>query len=87
MLSPRLTNCVECEEISSLIIDIDCKLSKMSMILYHSMTLMINTPFYSNIFEDLLHYKKILQHKQANPLYAKKYSLKNIASKVKKLVV
>lgn len=85
MLSPRLTNCTECENISNLIEDINCKLSTMAMSLYHTMTLMVNIPFYPWVFSDLLNYKRILMYKQVNPDYAKKYSVNMIANKVKLL--
>ena len=86
MLSPRLTNCVECENISNLIAEIDCKLTTLSMSLYNSMTLMINKPIDQWVYNNLLNYKRILMYKQVNPDYAKQYSINKIASKVKLLI-
>lgn len=86
MLSPRLTNCVECENISNLITEIDCKLTTLSMSLYNSMTLMIVKPFDQWVYNSLLNYKRILMYKQVNPDYAIEYPLNKIASKVKLLI-
>lgn len=86
MLSPRLTNCVECENISNLIAEIDCKLTTMSMSLYNTMTLMVNRPFYPWVYSNLLNFKRILMYKQVNPDYAIEHPINKIASKVKLLI-
>jgi hypothetical protein len=85
MLSPRLTNCVECGSIPDLLKDIDCKLTEVSFSLYNNITLMLNKPVAMSVMLDLLNYKRILTYKYWNPLYAEKYSVEQIANKVKLL--
>jgi len=85
MLSPRLTNCVECGSIPELLADIDCKLTDVSFSLYNNITLMLNKPFAVNAILDLINYKRILTYKYWNPDYAAMYSVEQIASKVKLL--
>jgi hypothetical protein len=81
MLTPRLTNCTE--DISSLIEEIDCKLARMAGDLYNNMTLILNIPVSTETMIDLLTYKRILQYKQVNVLYASDYTIDKITSKVK----
>lgn len=85
MLSPRLANCVECGSIPELLADIDCKLTDVSFSLYNNITLMLNKPFAVNAILDLINYKRILTYKYWNPDYASRYSVEQIASKVKLL--
>lgn len=83
MLSPRLTNCTECANISSLIADIDCKIADLSNVLYNNTVFMLNKSFNSTMMFDLLMYKRILSYKICNPNYAGHYSINMIASKIK----
>ena len=85
MLSPRLTNCVECGSIPDLLKDIDCKLTEVSFSLYNNITLMLNKPFALSVMLDLLNYKRILTYKYWNPDYSEAYSVEQIANKVKLL--
>lgn len=87
MLTPRLTSCRTCAEIPNLIATIDCALAKMSQSLYKNMTLMLNKPIDGCLMEDLLHYKRILTYKYCNEDYACKYSVEQIASKVREKTV
>lgn len=85
MLSPRLTNCPQCADIPSLIADIDCKLSEMSIGLYNNTIFMLNKQFNGEVMSSLLHYKRILMFKYCNPNYAGHYTVNQIASKIKLL--
>lgn len=85
MLTPRLTNCPQCANISFLISDIDCKLSEVSNNLYNNIVFILNKPINKELIFDLLQYKRILMYKMCNPSYAGNYSVNMIASKVKLL--
>lgn len=85
MLSPRLTNCPECTDIPSLISEIDCKLSEISMSLYNDLIFMLHKQCNIDLMLDLLMYKRILTYKYCNPNYAGHFSVNMIASKVKLL--
>ena len=67
MLSPRLTNCVECTTIPVLLNDIDCKLAELANNLYNNVVFMLNQPVSANIMIDLLNYRRILTFKYCNP--------------------
>jgi hypothetical protein len=85
MLSPRLTNCVECSSISTLLADIDCRLFELSKNLYNNVVFILNLPVPMTVMNDLLNYKRILTYKLCNEDYAKQYTVEMIASKVKLL--
>ena len=85
MLTPRLTNCSECSDITSLLEDIDCKFAKLAGSLYNNMTFMLNQPVSAEAFIDLSNYRRILQYKAVNSKYAEHYSVNRIASRVKLL--
>lgn len=85
MLTPRLTNCAACADIPSLIADIDCKLSEMSVSLYNNLVFMLNKPVNNEVMLDLLLYRKILLYKYCNPNYAGHFTVNMIASKIKLL--
>jgi hypothetical protein len=85
MLSPRLTNCVDCSTISALLSDIDCKLTEMANNYYNNIVFSLNLPAKGIVMLDLLNYKRILTYKLCNPDYACKYSVEMIASRVKLL--
>ena len=84
MLTPRLTNCAECEDICSLIESIDCKVAEMSVSLYNNVVFMLNKSFNHEVLSDLLNYKRILQYKVCNPNYAGHFTVNMIASKVRR---
>jgi len=83
MLNPRLTNCPQCEDIPSLIKEIDCKLAELSSDLYNNIVFMLNKSVPSTAILDLLNYKRILQYKTCNPNYAGNFSINSIASRIK----
>ena len=86
MLSPRLTNCIECSSIPALLADIDCKLATLANSEYNNIVFMLNRPIPEVVIGDLLNYRRILTYKYCNPDYAYRYSVKMIASKVKLLI-
>jgi hypothetical protein len=85
MLTPRLTNCEDCTTISSLLEDIDCKLSQLANSLYNNLVFILNQPVKASVFTDLLHYRRILLYKAVNTDYAVDYTVDQIANKVKLL--
>jgi hypothetical protein len=85
MLSPRLTDCVNCSSITALLSDIDCKLVELSNNLYNNISYILNKPIPSAAILDLLNYKRILTFKLCNEDYAKHYTVEMIASRVKLL--
>ena len=85
MLSPRLTNCIECTTIPVLINDIDCKLTLLANSEYNNIVFMLNNVTPGDVISDLLNYKRILTYKYCNPEYAPHYTIQMIASKVKRL--
>lgn len=85
MLTPRLTNCVECIDILNLLQDIDCKMSNLAKDLYNNIVFSLNKPISQGLMNDLLHYKRILTYKVCNPDYAGDYTITMIASRVKLL--
>jgi len=86
MLSPRLTNCVDCPKISSLIEEIDHKLTEMANAEYNNIVFALNQCFAGPIMGDLLNYRRILIFKYCYPDYAGHFSLEMISSKVKLLI-
>ena len=85
MLSPRLTDCVECSTIPVLLSDIDGKLTELANKQYNNIVFMLNNKISGTVMSDLLNYKRILLYKYCNPDYAKDYTVEMIASKVKLL--
>lgn len=86
MLSPRLTDCVECSTIPNLINDIDCKLADMANSLYNNVVFMLNQPVNGTVILDLLNYRRILTFKYCNPDYASGcITIADIANRVKLL--
>lgn len=83
MLTPRLTNCPECADIPSLIQEIDCKVSEVSVALYNNMVFMLNKNIEPDIINDLMIYRRILMYKVCNPNYAGNFSVNMIASRIK----
>lgn len=86
MLNPRLNNCVDCTTIPALLSDIDCKITQLAKSEYNNIVFILGYNINSNVFNDLLNYKRILTFKLVNPDYAKPYTVKMIASKIKLLI-
>jgi len=82
MLTPRLRTCSECSDIPTLIEQIDCKLAKLSEVMYNNVIFMFDNPIPAGAIIDLLTYKRILQFKYVNPKYAATFTIEMIASKV-----
>ena len=85
MLTPRLTNCIECSSIPNLLDDINCKIFEMANSLYNNTVFALNRPIEGTVMLDLLNYQRILTYKYCNPDYASHYSVNQIASRVKLL--
>lgn len=85
MLTPRLTNCTECSSIPSLLDDINCKMFELANTLYNNTVFALNQPTKDTVMVDLMNYHRILTYKYCNPDYASKYSVNQIASRVKLL--
>lgn len=83
MLTPRLTNCLECADIPTLIAEIDCKIKDVSVDLYNNTVFMLNRPISAIVMISLLNYKRILTYKYCNSDYAKHFTVQMIASKIK----
>jgi hypothetical protein len=86
MLSPRLTDCINCSNIPSLLSDIDCKLRELANNLYNNTVFSLNREIKGIVIADLLNYKRILTFKWCNPNYASHFTVNMIASKVKLLI-
>lgn len=86
MLSPRLSECLQCSDISSLLAEIDCKLADLAKSQYNNVILALNRPIQDVPIGDLINYKRILLHRACNPDYACDFSVNAIGSRVKILV-
>jgi hypothetical protein len=86
MLSPRLTNCVNCSSIPALLNDIDCRLTTLANNQYNNIVFSLNKNTSNDVLGDLLNYKRILTYKYCNPDYACRYTVKMIASRIKILI-
>jgi hypothetical protein len=84
MLTQKLTNCKDCNNIEKVIKEIDCIISKYAMSMYNNIIYELNQENYSCSISDLLHYKRILTYKLYNNLYACNYSFIQIVGKVRK---
>jgi hypothetical protein len=83
MLNPRIIDgCSSCDDILTLIDEIDCKVAKLSGSLYNNLVFMLNKPIPASVFIDLLTYKRILQYKYVNSNYASDYTISQISSKI-----
>ena len=87
MLSPRLTNCPECQDISSLLKKIDCKLAELGNNLYNNISYMLNKPVPAGDITQLITYRRILLYKLCNPSYVQEYTIPMISSRVIRLTV
>ena len=83
MLSPRLTDCVECSTIPVLLKNIDDRLEFFAKKEYNNIVFSLNKHIPGTVISDLLNYKRILTYKYCNPDYAAPYTVQMIASKVK----
>lgn len=86
MLSPRLTNCIDCGSIPVLLTDINQKIAALAQDQYNNIVFSLNYPIPGQVIGDLLHYKQILTYKQCNPEYCPLYTVTMIGSKVKVLI-
>jgi hypothetical protein len=86
MLQPRLTNCIECASIPALLTDIDCKLTDLAKQEYNNIIFSMTNYIPGPVIGDLLNYKRILTYKYCNPDYAIRFSVSQIASRVKVLI-
>lgn len=86
MLSPRLTNCIECNTITALLAEIDCKVAELAKNEYNNVVFALNYPLPGTVLDDLLNYKRILRFKYCNGDYAAPFTLNQIASRVKVLI-
>jgi hypothetical protein len=85
MLTPRLTNCQDCDKIPDLLKSIDCKLAEFGSNMYNNVVYMLNQPIPATTMLQLLAYKRILTYKYCNPHYAGQCSVNDIAGKVIRL--
>ena len=85
MLSPRLSECLECASISQLLADIDCKLLELAKNEYNNTVFSLNRNINAVAMNDLLNYKRILTYRICNSNYACAYPTNLIASRVKLL--
>lgn len=86
MLSPRLTNCIECNTITALLADIDCKVAELAKNEYNNLVFALNYPLPGTVLDDLLNYKRILRFKYCDGDYGAPFTLNQIASRVKVLI-
>jgi hypothetical protein len=86
MLSPRLTNCIECNTITALLAEIDCKVAELAKNEYNNVVFALNYPLPGTVLDDLLNYKRILRFKYCNGSYGAPFTLNQIASRVKVLI-
>ena len=82
MLSPRLTDCIECASISALLEDIDLRLTALAVSQYNNIIFSLNNYIPGEVIGDLLNYKQILTYKQCNPNYCQPFTVQMIASRV-----
>jgi len=86
MLSPRLTNCVDCSSIPALLNDIDCRLTTLANNQFNNIVFSLNKNTSNDVIGDLLNYKRILTYKYCNADYTSRYSVQMIASRIKILI-
>lgn len=86
MLTPRLTNCIDCASITTLLADIDCKLTDLANNEYNNIVFSLNYYIPGQVISDLIRYKQILTYKSCNPDYCAPFTVPMIASKVKILI-
>lgn len=82
MLSVRLTQCPECQNILYMLTKIDCRLAELGNSLYNNITYMLNKPVRASDMSELIAYKRILTYKLYNPNYVSSYSTRQIGTRV-----
>lgn len=82
MLSPRLSECIQCSNILSLLSKIDCKLGELAKAEYNNIVFALNKCVQDEQIGDLLNYKRILTYKACNPDYACGFTVNMIASRI-----
>jgi len=85
MITPRLTDCRQCEDMQSLMQDIDNILAKMANVKYNVISFMLQDCVNNRYIKDLLHYKRILQYKYVNYRYACNVTIADIVQRVEYL--
>jgi len=88
MLTPRLLDCPDCDNIPRLIGEIDCKISQIGGDLYNSIIFGFKGTCNTNDLGDLIRYKRILMTILNNPYFGNEYDpyifcLSEIVSKIK----
>ena len=86
MLYSKLSDCIYCNDITTLINNIDCKIVEVSKSLYNNTIYMLNKNIDLNNVNKILIYKRILLYKQCNSDYAGNYTIEMIANKIKLLI-
>lgn len=86
MLYSKTSDCVNCNDIPNLILEIDCKIVEISKSLYNNVIYMLNKNINFDDVNKLLVYKRILLYKQCNLDYAGNYTVEMIANKIKLLI-
>lgn len=81
----KVRDCDICADSEQLLEDIDCKIKELSVDLYNNVIFALNYPVKSEVFTDLIFYKRIVTYRQYNEDYALPYTDEQIASKVKLL--
>jgi hypothetical protein len=85
MLATKQLNCESCMTYTSLIEDIDCKLTKLSKDLYNNVIFALNNPVNRELFIQLMTYRRILNYRIYNSDYASPFTDEQITSRVKLL--
>lgn len=83
MLAIIQSDCDSCASITVLLEDIDCKLTELAKDLYNNVIFALNNPVKTDLFIDLINYRRILTYRMYNSDYALPYTDEQIASKVK----
>lgn len=83
MLTPKINNCVDCNQIPNLLYQIDCALFDIARKYRLNNTLLLNKRINRDSAISLLHYKRILTYKLCNEDYLKCFSVEDIANQVK----
>lgn len=86
MLSPRLTDCIDCTTIPVLLNDIDQKLAALATSEYNNIVFALSQPIPGEVISDLLIYKRVLEYKSCNLDYCQYFTVTMIASRVKVLI-
>ena len=87
MLYPKLVNNLECAQIPALLCNINCRLTILAYALYNDTIYMMDKRRESGDMILLLNYRRILVSKQVDPNYCPRFTVKMIASRVKKLTL